>query len=172
VANALRTAPAHLKDANAQVYDAPHLDSNDFIYNVPPIKPLVPSKTPNISADGGWWDAGDYLKYVQTTSYTVALMEIGVRDFPNQMGANARANPGVPPGSVSYAGNSGAGVPVSSDFSDEARFGIDWLTKMWNSKSKTLYYQVDNSPDWDFYGQGDPTSAMANCGGTFASPFA
>jgi endoglucanase len=171
IANALRTAPAHLKDANAQVYDTPHLDSNDFVHNVPPIKPLTPSNTPNISADGGWWDAGDYLKYVQTTSYAVALMEIGVRDFPNQMGANAPVNPGVPPGSVSYAGNSGAGAPASSDFSDEARFGIDWLTKMWNSKSKTLYYQVDNSQDWDFYGQGDPTSAMANCGGTFASPY-
>jgi endoglucanase len=171
IANALRTAPAHLKDANAQVYATPHLDSNDFIHNVPPMKPLVPSGTPNISADGGWWDAGDYLKYVQTTSYTVALMEIGVRDFPNQMGASAPVNPGVPPGSVSYAGNSGTGAPASSNFSDEGRFGIDWLTKMWNSKTKTLYYQVDNSQDWDFYGQGQPTSAAPECGGTFASPY-
>jgi endoglucanase len=45
IVNALRTAPAHLKDANAQVYDTPHLDSNDFIHNVPPMKPLVPSET-------------------------------------------------------------------------------------------------------------------------------
>ena len=171
IPNALRSAPAHLKDANAQVYDTPHLDGNDFIHNVPPIKPLVPSNTANINADGGWWDAGDYLKYVQTTSYTMALMEIGVRDFPNQMGASAPVNPRVPPGSVSYAGNSGAGAPDSSDFNNEARFGIDWLTKMWNSKSKTLYYQVDNSQDWDFYGQGDPTSAAPDCGGTFASPY-
>ena len=171
IANALRTAPGHLKDSNARVYDTPGLDSNDFIDNVPPKRPLVPSNTPNINTDGGWWDAGDYLKYVQTTTYTVALMEIGVRDFPNQMGSNAPVNPRVPPGSISYAGNSGAGAPASSDFTGEARFGIDWLTKMWNSKSKTLYYQVDNSQDWDFYGQGDPTSAMPNCGGTFASPY-
>jgi len=171
IANALRTAPGHLKDSNARVYDTPGLDSNDFIDNVPPKRPLLPSNTPNINADGGWWDAGDYLKYVQTTSYTVALMEIGVRDFPNQMGSNAPVNPRVPPGSISYAGNSGAGAPASSDFTGEARFGIDWLMKMWNSKSKTLYYQVDNSQDWDFYGQGDPTSAMPNCGGTFASPY-
>ena len=171
IANALRTAPAHLKDANAQVYDTPHLDSNDFIHNVPPIKPLVPNETSNKSVEGGWWDAGDYMKYVQTTSYTVALMEIGVRDFPNQMGASAPVNPRIPPASISYAGNSGAGAPASSDFSDEARFGVDWLTKMWNSKSETLYYQVDNSQDWDFYGQGDPTSAAPDCGGTFASPY-
>ncbi len=171
IPNALRTAPGHLKDSHARVYDTPVLDSNDFIDNVPPIKPLVPSKAPNINADGGWWDAGDYLKYVETTSYTVALMEIGIRDFPNQMGANAPVNPRVPPGSISYAGNSGAGAPRSSDFTDEARFGMDWLTKMWKSKTKTLYYQVDNSQDWDYYGQGDPASAMPNCGGTYASPF-
>ena len=170
-ANALRTAPGHLTDSDARVYDTPRLDSNDFIDNVPPQRPLVPSSTPNINADGGWWDAGDYLKYVQTITYTVALMEIGVRDFPRQMGSNAPVNPRVPPGSVSYAGNSGAGAPASSDFTGEARFGVDWLTKMWNGKSKTLYYQVDNSQDWDFYGQGDPTSAMPNCGGTFASPY-
>src|ERR1700722_9931626 len=31
IANALRTAPGHLKDANAHVYDTPHLHGNDFI---------------------------------------------------------------------------------------------------------------------------------------------
>ncbi len=171
VPNALRTAPAHLKDENARVYKTPPLDTNDFVDNVPPAQPLVPAKLPNISADGGWWDAGDYLKYVETTSYTVALMEIGIRDFPNQMGPNAPVHPRVPPGSISYAGNSGAGAPGSSDFTDEARFGINWLAKMWDSKTHTLYYQVDNSQDWDYYGQGDPTSAMPNCGGTYATPY-
>ena len=42
-----------------------------------------------IDASGGWWDAGDYLKFVETHSYTVALMLQGVRDFPNQMGAGS-----------------------------------------------------------------------------------
>ena len=42
-----------------------------------------------IDASGGWWDAGDYLKFVQTTSYTDALLLVGVRDFPAQMGAGA-----------------------------------------------------------------------------------
>ncbi len=27
-----------------------------------------------IDASGGWWDAGDYLKFVETTSYTVAML--------------------------------------------------------------------------------------------------
>jgi endoglucanase len=171
VRNALRSAPGHLKDKSAQVYETPPLDSNDFIDNKPPIKPLVPANTPNINVDGGWWDAGDYMKYVETVSYTAALMEIGMRDFPNQMGANAPVNPRVPPGSISYAGNSGAGAPASSDFTKEVRFGIEWLAKMWDSKTKTLYYQVDNSQDWDYYGEGDPTSSASDCGGNYSSPY-
>jgi endoglucanase len=171
IPNALRTAPGHLKDENAHVYLTPPLDSNDFIDNVPPTPPLVSAKLPNIDASGGWWDAGDYEKYVETTSYTAALMEIGVRDFPNQMGAYAPMNPPAPPGSVSYAGNSGPGAPASSDFTDEARFGINWLMKMWNDGARTLYYQVDNTQDWDYYGEGDPSSAAGNCGGTYVTPY-
>jgi endoglucanase len=172
IPNALRTAPGHLKDASAQVFDTPPLDVNDFIDNVPPkTPPLVSAGLPNIDVSGGWWDAGDYEKYVETTSYTVALMEIGIRDFPNQMGTYARVNPPAPPASISYAGSSGAGAPASSDFTGEAQFGINWLMKMWNDKTKTLYYQVDNSQDWDYYGEGDPSSATGNCGGTYPTPY-
>jgi endoglucanase len=171
IRNALRTAPGHLKDENAVVYQTPPLDSNDFIDNVPPTPPLVSANLPNIDASGGWWDAGDYEKYVETTSYTTALMEIGIRDFANQMGANAPVNPPAPPGSVSYAGSSGVGSPVSSDFTEEARFGINWLMKMWNDETRTLYYQVDNTQDWDYYGEGDPSSATGDCGGTYVTPY-
>jgi endoglucanase len=171
IRNALRTAPGHLKDENAHIYETPPLDSNDFIDNVPPTPPLVSAGIPNIDASGGWWDAGDYEKYVETTSYTAALMQIGIRDFPDQMGAHARMNPPAPPGSVSYAGSSGLGAPTSSDFTNEANFGVNWLMKMWNNKTRTLYYQVDNTQDWDYYGEGDPSSATGNCGGTYATPF-
>ena len=171
IPNALRTAPGHLKDANASVFATPPLDANDFINNVPPTPPLVATYLPSIDTSGGWWDAGDYLKYVQTVSYTVALMEIGVRDFPNQMGANAPVNPPAPPVSVSYAGNSGPGSPSSSDFTAEAKFGLNWLMKMWDDQNKILYYQTDNSQDWNYYGEGDPSSAAGNCGGTYASPY-
>ncbi len=43
--------------------------------------------------------------------------------------------------------------------------------KMWDDKTKTLYYQVDNTQDWDYYGYGDPTSAAPNCGGTYPTPY-
>jgi endoglucanase len=171
VPNALRTEPGHLKDAKAHVYETPPFDANDFNDNVPPATPLVSANLPNIDASGGWWDAGDYEKYVETTSYTAALMQIGIRDFPNQMGAYAQVNPPTPPGAVSFAGKSGPGAPVSSDFTKEAAFGINWLMKMWNDQTQTLYYQVDNSQDWDYYGEGDPSSATGNCGGTYETPY-
>src|SRR5207248_607621 len=59
-------------------------------------------------------------KFVQTTSYTVDVLLAGVRDFPNQMG-------------------SGSG---SSNFTTEAKFGADWLRRMWDDSTQTLYYQV------------------------------
>ena len=171
VRNALRTEPGHLNDANAHVFLTPSLDDNDFINNIPPVPPLVSTGLRNIDASGGWWDAGDYTKYVETASYTVALMQIGVRDFPEQMGARARVHPPAPPGAISYAGNSGPGAPRSSDFSGEARFGLNWLLKMWDGQTRALYYQVDNTQDWNYYGEGDPSSATSNCGGTYVTPF-
>jgi endoglucanase len=144
IPNALRTAGGHLNDASGTVYDTPPLNANDLIITTG--TPLTATGAV-INADGGWWDAGDYMKYVETVSYTTALMEIGIRDFPNQMGPGAPANPAAPPASVSYAGTA-AGAPTSSDFTAEAAFGFNWLVAMWNDSSKTLYYQVDTSQDW------------------------
>ena len=144
VPNALRTAPGHLNDASATVFQTPPLNSDDLIATTG--TPLTPTGAV-IDASGGWWDAGDYMKYVETMSYTVALQEIGIRDFPSQMGANAPMNPPAPPNSISYAGNA-SGAPTSTNFAPEAAFGIDFLMEMWNDSTKTLYYQVGNSQDW------------------------
>ena len=114
IATPLRTAAGHLNDQSANVYLTPNMNKNGrFSGSLTPTGAVI-------DASGGWWDAGDYLKFVQTHSYTVALMLIGVRDFPNQMGAGASA----------------------SNFTAEARFGLDWLQKMWDDNSKTFYYQV------------------------------
>jgi endoglucanase len=111
----LRTAPGHLNDSSASVYLTPNVNKNGrFSGSLTPTGAVI-------NASGGWWDAGDYLKFVQTESYVVALMFIGVRDFPSQMGS---------------------GAPVSSNFTAEARFGADWLQNMWSDSTKTLYYQV------------------------------
>ncbi len=171
IPNALRAAPGHLKDQTAKIYRTPPLDDNDFINNVPPSRPLTLQELLAIDAEGGWWDAGDYEKYVETVSYTAALMQIGVRDFPAQMGPRAPLSPPAPPNSVSYAGDSGRGAPRSADFSKEAMFGVRWLLNMWNDSTRRLAYQVDNSQDWNYYGEGDPSSASGNCGGTYDTPY-
>ncbi len=171
IPNALRTAPGHLKDADARRYIPPPLDNNGYINYKPPTPTLIPTDLPNIDASGGWWDAGDYLKFVVTISYTVAMMETGLRDFPDQMGPGAPWHPPTPPNSKSYAGTSGPGAPERSDFTDEARFGLDWLMKMWDIKTKTLSFQVDNSAEWNYYGQGYPASTAGYCGGTYNSPY-
>jgi endoglucanase len=110
----LRTAPGHLNDAHAMTYLTPQFDSNDNI-----IGDLTPLGI-RINASGAWWDAGDYLKFVETTSYTVDMMELGVRDFTDQMGSGS----------------------TSANFATEAKFGLDWLQHMWNDSTSTLYYQV------------------------------
>src|SRR5882757_7506817 len=79
----LRTAAGHLNDQHAAVFSSPQFDADDNILG--DLQPVGGA----IDASGGWWDAGDYLKFVETHSYTVALMLEGVRDFPNQMGAGS-----------------------------------------------------------------------------------
>jgi endoglucanase len=113
ISSPLRTAPGHLNDQTANVYVSPTFDRKD---NAGPLT----ATGAVIDASGGWWDAGDYIKFVETHSYVVALMLIGVRDFPNQMGSGS----------------------ATSNFTAEAKFGLDWLQKMWSDSNRTLYYQV------------------------------
>jgi endoglucanase len=114
IASALRTAAGHLNDQTAKTYLTPVTNSSGHFKG-----DLAPLNV-NINASGGWWDAGDYLKFVQTASYTDALLLAGVRDFPNQMGSGS----------------------TTSDFTAEAKFGARWLLRMWNDSTRTLYYQV------------------------------
>jgi endoglucanase len=130
----LSPAPAHLNDSHAATYYNPSIQDSDDELLTTTGKPLTPYGT-TIDASGGHWDAGDNLKYVETESYETALMQLGVRDFPRQMGPNA----------PSVRSRAGATTP---DFSDEADFGMDFLSRMWDDKKKVLYFQVGNTQDW------------------------
>src|SRR5262245_37472350 len=114
IPNGLRAAAAHLNDQNAITYLPPHVNSAGRFSGD------LTSLGTTIDASGGWWDAGDYIKGVQTLSYTADMLLLGVRDFPAAMG----------PGSA------------TSDFTAEAKFGADFLLRMWDDVSKTLYFQV------------------------------
>jgi endoglucanase len=108
IPNALRTAPGHLNDQNAMTYAAPTYRKNDVLAS--DLTPLGP----RINAAGGWWDAGDYIKGVETISYTTALLLHGVHELPAQLGS----------------------------YTAEAKFGTDWLLRMWDDSTRTFYYQV------------------------------
>jgi endoglucanase len=114
IPTALRSGPGHLNDGHATVYETPPVDANGNF------RGDLTALGETIDATGGWWDAGDYLKFVETTSYVVALMLAGVKTFPAQMG----------PGSA------------DANFTSEAEFGLEWLMEMWNQQTETLYYQV------------------------------
>ena len=122
VGTPLRTAAGHLNDASATVYVTPPMNNNGrFSGSLTPA--TFNGSELTIDAMGGWWDAGDYLKFLETHSYTIAMMLVGIRDFPSQMGAS--------------------GVTQNSlYFTDEAKFGLDWLQNMWDDTNKILYYQV------------------------------
>jgi endoglucanase len=111
IAGPLRTGAGHLNDASAMTYLTPSYRASTGGFSGD-----LTALGPRIDATGGWWDAGDYLKFVQTTNYTSAMMLAGVRDFPAQMG--------------------------STGWTSEARFGAEWLLKMWDDSTSTLYYQV------------------------------
>ncbi|HZO74046.1 MAG TPA: glycoside hydrolase family 9 protein [Ktedonobacteraceae bacterium] len=114
IPSALRRAAGHVNDASAMTYLTPKMDVNgNFAGDLTPLGV-------RINAEGAWFDAGDYLKFVETTSYTVAMLQFGVRDFSTQLGS---------------------GSPTAN-FTAEVTFGLDWLQHMWDDGSRTLYYQV------------------------------
>jgi len=68
-----------------------------------------------VDVSGGWFDAGGgYEKFAYTAGYADALMLLAARDFPN-----------------SY-----------DMLQQEAAFGLQWITKLWDPARKVLYAQV------------------------------
>jgi len=124
IRSALRTAPGDLNDERALTYRTPRVNDNgDFKGSLARYATGI-----RINASGGWFDAGDNLHFVETTSYAVAIMLQGIESFPGQMGAAAPA-----------------------DFTSEARFGLDFLQRMWNERTRTLYYQVGTGEANNYY---------------------
>ncbi|MGQ0829616.1 MAG: glycoside hydrolase family 9 protein [Bacteroidota bacterium] len=79
------------------------------------------STSKNLS--GGWYDAGDYNKYVNFTWSTVIDMLLAYEENPSAWFDNYN----IP--------ESGNGIP---DLLDEIKFELDWLLKMQNSNGSVL----------------------------------
>jgi endoglucanase len=126
IKGALDRKPAHLNDAHASVYATPTFVTDDII-----AEGDLTRLGGSVDVTGGWFDAGDYLKFSHSTAYgaidlLAARRALG-RSAPPALGA-------------------------------EARHGIDWLDKMWDQRTKTLYLQVgigSGNEDGTFLGDHD-----------------
>jgi hypothetical protein len=110
IPGALGRRPSHLLDRHAGVYRVPAYSGTTLA------GPLVASGQ-QVDVSGGWFDAGDYLKFVETSSFDLVELEWALREYPPGAGA-ARA------------------------LRSEVRFGLGWLMKMWDARSGVLYFQV------------------------------
>lgn len=106
----LHRSPSHLSDARATVYRTP-------VYRGTRLVSPLTSTGAQVDASGGWFDAGDYLKFVETASFNDVMLLFTLRTQ-----ASGVADPGA--------------------LSTEARFGTDWLLKMWDQGQRVLHYQV------------------------------
>ncbi|WP_416476123.1 glycoside hydrolase family 9 protein [Streptomyces sp. LKA04] len=97
--------PSHLTDERARVHEVPG--------EGPESAPRPVADAGPVDVSGGWFDAGDFLKFTHTASYVVAQMLTTVRDAPPVPGLR-----------------------------DEALHGLRWLDRMWDPSSGTLYAQV------------------------------
>lgn len=95
-----------------------------------PIEIVLPKM---IDVRGGWHDASDYLQYGTTSANAIFQLL-----FAYQMNPTAFSD------THDAAGKSGPnGIP---DILDEAKWGLDWLLKMYPSKD-TLYHQIADDRD-------------------------
>ncbi|TVT61289.1 hydrolase [Amycolatopsis rhizosphaerae] len=108
VPSVLGRRPSHLNDSEAMVYATPAYDE-DELHD----ERLTPSGGP-VDVAGGWFDAGDFLKFTHTAAYSAAVLLIAQRD-------------------------SRAGGP---ELAAETGHGMAWLDKMWDDRTGTLYAQV------------------------------
>ena len=86
-----------------------------------------------IDVSGGWHDAGDFLKYLMTSSNTVGRLLFCYQE-----------NPAKFPDSVDALGHPiPNGIP---DVLDEAKWGLDWMLKMHPAPDE-LFHQVADDRD-------------------------
>src|SRR3954451_1959410 len=111
VAGPLHRRPSHLHDRRASVYAWPRmLRGEDLILD----RHLHRIGGP-VAVAGGWFDAGDYLKFTHSTAYNDVLL---------------------------FTSASQLGRRAPKSLVAEARHGLAWLSKMWDPATRTLHIQV------------------------------
>ena len=113
VRGALHRKPAHLNDHELAWYAWPHYESADSDVIVG--NALTPLRGPPVDLEGGWLDAGDFVKFTHTIAYADALL---------------------------FASERAMGTTAPATLDPEARFGLRWLQRAWNPRTGVLALQV------------------------------
>jgi endoglucanase len=90
-----------------------------------------------VPVSGGWADAADYLQYVTTSANAAFVMLMAHRDHPWAFADHFKAN-----GTVG-----GNGV---ADVLDEARHGLDWLSRMFPGNGE-MFNQLADDRDHSYF---------------------
>ncbi|HVH66891.1 MAG TPA: glycoside hydrolase family 9 protein [Gemmatimonadales bacterium] len=90
-----------------------------------------------IPVSGGWADASDYLQYGTTTAHATTMLLLAYRDHPGTFADRFQAS-GLPGAN---------GIP---DVLDEARWGLEWLLKMY-PQDDLLLNQLGDDRDHTFW---------------------
>jgi hypothetical protein len=118
--------PSHLADRHATTYEAPVFGGPDGDVLTAPLKPIGQT----IDVEGGWFDAGDFVKFTHTAAYATSELLLVQR----------------------------AGLGRGSLLAEETERGLRFLDKMWDAGHKTIYAQVgvgDGSEQFGFLGDHD-----------------
>jgi hypothetical protein len=116
--------PAHLTDRDAMVYEEPVFSGEGGDEIAAPLK----ATGVKVDLEGGWFDAGDFVKFTHASSYSTASMLLALRNKHNDA------------------------------LYEEAKFGLRWLDKAWDERTGTLYAQVGigtGSEEFGFVGDHD-----------------
>ena len=81
-----------------------------------------------ISSPGGWYDAGDYNKYIVNSGYSIGLMQAVYRLFPDYFARNAVHIP-----------ESGNQTP---DLLDEMHYNLAWMLTMQDPADGGVYHKL------------------------------
>ncbi|MEO3830191.1 glycoside hydrolase family 9 protein [Actinomadura sp. B10D3] len=108
VPTVLGRRPSHLADRAATVYQPPRYRNGEMVSGLV----SVPGAA-TVDVSGGWADAGDFLKFTHTASYSTAVLYYAYR-----------------------------AVPSEPELAAEADHGLKWLDKMWDQRTGALYAQV------------------------------
>ncbi|MFD0634222.1 glycoside hydrolase family 9 protein [Catenulispora yoronensis] len=112
IAGSLKRQASHLHDSAASLYAWPEFapDDSDIITTADLTRTGGP-----VDVSGGWFDAGDYLKFTNNEAFGAITL---------------------------FAAQRALGSAAPASLAAEAHYGETWLDKAWDGKTKSLVLQV------------------------------